>query len=421
MNTTLPPKDKFVAAMAAIDAKETLRGVGRKLVVPEATLRNWVLNRARFTVQLNAGVAIAGAAPAEPTLDPGSKAHFIREIAGLKQKLSAAMKEDITAEYIKKSIFGLKEDAEKIEAPKWLIEPHKATSSPGVPTLFMSDLHWGERVFPSQIGGVNEYNLEIAQRRARNLIERTIDLLFSHMVNPNYPGLVLALGGDMVSGGIHEELLATDEKEIMPIVLDLVAVLIWCITMLVERFGKLFIPCVSGNHGRSTHKIRAKGRNFTSFDWLIYHILELHFRGDKRITFHIPDGSDALYRIYEHRYLLTHGDQFRGGDGVIGALGPIIRGDHRKRSRNGQIGMGYDTMMIGHFHQYIQLQRLIVNGSLKGYDEYAYTSNFPYERARQALWLTHPKRGITFSLPVNVDDQPGTSAAAEWVSVQKAA
>lgn len=29
-------------------------------------------------------------------------------------------------------------------------------------------------------------------------------------------------------------------------------------------------------------------------------------------------------------YLLTHGDQFRGGDGVIGALGPIIRGDHKK-------------------------------------------------------------------------------------------
>lgn len=55
----------------------------------------------------------------------------------------------------------------------------------------------------------------------------------------------------------------------------------------------------------------------------------------------------------------------------IRALGPIIRGDHKKRSRNSQIDLGYDTLLLGHWHQLIMLQRLIVNGSLKGYDEYA--------------------------------------------------
>ena len=62
---------------------------------------------------------------------------------------------------------------------------------------------------------------------------------------------------------------------------------------------------------------------------------------------------------------------------MIGALGPIIRGDHRKRSRNAQIDMEYDTMLCGHWHQLIQIERLIVNGSLKGYDEYAYSNNSP--------------------------------------------
>ncbi|MBA2590982.1 MAG: hypothetical protein M3495_19925 [Pseudomonadota bacterium] len=77
------------------------------------------------------------------------------------------------------------------------------------------------------------------------------------------------------------------------------------------------------------------------------------------MQFAIPDGPDCLYRVYNHRYLLTHGHQFRGGDGMIGALGPIIRGDHKKRSRNGQIDMGYDTLVIGHWHQLIELNRLI--------------------------------------------------------------
>ena len=54
-----------------------------------------------------------------------------------------------------------------------------------------------------------------ARQRAKRLVENTIDLLMNHMVNPKYPGVVINLGGDMVSGDIHEELSATNEKEMM--------------------------------------------------------------------------------------------------------------------------------------------------------------------------------------------------------------
>lgn len=101
---------------------------------------------------------------------------------------------------------------------------------------------------------------------------------------------------------------------------------------------------------------------------------------------------------------------------MIGALGPVIRGDHKKRSRNGQIGMDYDTLLLGHWHQLIQLQRLIVNGSLKGYCEYAYSNNFSYEPPRQALWITHPVHGITFSAPVNVERKSMKSKGNAWVA-----
>jgi hypothetical protein len=371
-----------------------------------------------------------GMAPAyirPPTASAGDTSAAAFQTAALKERieqlkleLKFSQREHLDAEYVKAKIIGLKESL--AEPPAWTLRPDKkAFSGAGVPTLFCSDLHWGEIVDPRQVGGVNEYNVAIANERLRTMIEVSIDLLFNHIKSDaGYPGIVFALGGDMVSGDIHEELVATNEREIMPIVLDLWGALAWCIEQLADRFGRVFVPCVTGNHGRNTMKIRAKGRAYTSFDWLVYQFLAKRFEADPRVTFLIPEGPDAYYSVFGHRYLLTHGDQFRGGDGLIGALGPIIRGDHKKRSRNAQIDMEYDTMLLGHWHQLIQLQRLIVNGTLKGYDEYAYSNNFGYEPARQALWITHPKQGITFTAPVNVDRHKNFThvEAAPWVAVK---
>lgn len=344
------------------------------------------------------------------------------KVAGLEKELRFAARETLDAEYVKTKILGLSKNLALVDTPDWVLRPeNRAFFGPGVPTLFCSDLHWGEVVDPKQIGGVNKYNVAIANERLRAMAETAIDLLFNHLKMPEYPGIVFALGGDMVTGDIHEELSATNETEIMPVVIDLWGALVWCIERLAEKFGRVFVPCVTGNHGRNTHKIRAKGRNYTNFDWLIYQFLAKRFEGDDRISFLIPDGPDAYYSVMGHRYLLTHGDQLgRGGDGMIGALGPIIRGDHRKRSRNAQIDMEYDTMLLGHWHQLIQMERLIVNGSLKGLDEYAYANSFPYEPPRQALWITHPEHGITFRAPVNVDRHKSGSKAPSraWVSVK---
>jgi hypothetical protein len=376
----------------------------KALALPDGTFRN------RLNAAYRLGLVPGGAGQS------GSQdellAAFKNRIRELESLLATNKKETLSEEWVKHKILQLSESDPTL--PDWMVKiPNKEVT--GVPTLFASDWHWAEVVERNQIGGVNEYNISIAQRRAKALIETTIELLRHHLKITEYPGIVFALGGDMVSGDIHEELSATNEMEMMPTVLDLWGTLAWCIDTLATEFGNVFVPCVTGNHGRNTHKIRAKGRNVTSFDWLVYQFLAKRFENDPRVRFLIPDGSDAYFQIYGHRYLLTHGDQFRGGDGMIGALGPIIRGDHKKRSRNAQIDREYDTLLLGHWHQLIQLQRLIVNGSLKGYDEYAFQNNFPFEPPRQALWVTHPEHGITFSAPIQVERQPVKRNGA-WVS-----
>lgn len=320
---------------------------------------------------------------------------------------------------VRRHIFGLANHEPQL--PDWLRGlQDKTGAAPGVPILFGSDWHWGEVVNPDEIGGVNSYDMEISHARLNLLVETAINLLTNHMVNPSYPGIVFALGGDMVSGNIHEELSETNDLPIMPVVLDLIDHLVLAIKRLKEVFGRVFLPCVAGNHGRSTKKIRAKQFNHNSYDWLIYQSLDRHFKDDEDVRFFIPEGTDALVTIAGHKYLFTHGNQFRGGDGMIGPLGPIIRGDHKKRSRNGQVDQEYDTLVIGHFHQLIQMKRVIVNGSLIGYNEYAYANNFGYEPPQQALWISHPQHGITFSMPVNVGEDHGKKGRngtnSQWVA-----
>lgn len=338
-------------------------------------------------------------------------------IKGLRKELEVALTQSDTAAKLREIIGTAKMDVANLYLPEWATAP-KAAKSPGVPKLMLSDLHWGENVRAEQIGGVNSYNLEIARRRLRTVVEGAIHV--ARILDPEmrYPGIVVPLGGDMVSGNIHDELAATNDINTMPTVLDLYRHLVPAIKLLADTFGNVFLPCVSGNHDRDTKKTWSKDRNHTSFGWLLYQFLALKFEDDPRVQFYIPDGSDALYHIYGTRYLLTHGDQFKGGDGIIGPLGPITRGEQKKNTRNAAVGQDYDVMEFGHFHQRLLSARLRGNGSLKGYDEYAHTNNFRIEPASQNFWITHPDKGITWDLPIFAD-VIGKKVKASWVSWPK--
>lgn len=340
-------------------------------------------------------------------------------IAGLRGELREALARAVDGEAIKEALGVLTAKLDVYKPPEWLGKPIKANNdSPGVPTLFLSDIHYGESVFPGQVNGVNQYNLKIAQTRMIRTVEKAIYLCRLLNAGMNYPGFVLPLGGDMISGDIHEELAATNELASIPTVLDLFDLLVQVIDRLLEEFPAIFVPCVGGNHGRNTKKTWAKNRNHTSFDWMLYQMLARHFKakGEDRVTFFIPDGPDALYRVYNFTTLLTHGDQFKAGDSIIGPIGPIMRGDQKKRARNQAVNMTYDMIMMGHWHQYMHTRRVLVNGSMKGYDEYAYFGNFGYEAPTQAFFVNHPKYGITWAAPVLCDEPKDYKKSVRWAS-----
>ncbi len=324
-------------------------------------------------------------------------------------------------------IFGLA--AHSPPPPAWVVGSGGKAGTRGCPVTVWSDWHRGEVINPDEVGGVNQFNNAICDNRVKRLVKTTIDLAYNHMgrAKATYPGIVVCLGGDMVGGDIHEELMVTNDGTAMECVNDLTDIAADALDNIATNFGKIFVPCVVGNHGRTTRKPRYKQRVTTNLDWVIYCNLERHFRKTKHIQFMVPRETDARFDVFGHRYLLTHGDCLgvKGGDGIIGALGPILRGAVKVGTSEAAIGRNFDTLLMCHWHQYVPLSRVIVNNSLKGYDEYArLVLRAPYSQPSQALWFTHPEHGITARWEVYLEPKytAGTLGhKTDWVSWPKAA
>lgn len=330
------------------------------------------------------------------------------ERADLKRQVSAADKANQAL--LRKCDLLTSIDGVRANPPAWLRKAPKVRNHSGIANLLLSDLHLDEQVFPAQMGGVNAYNREIAVRRLRATVDNTLAIAFDYIAGVKCDGLTLWLGGDVFSGNIHEELKQTNAAPIMASFDYWVDPMVAAIKLLADAFGKVHVPGCVGNHGRNTHRPVMKNRVEDNFDWLFYRVLARELRGDKRITWQLPVTADVSLTHYGHHYLLTHGDQFRGGSGISGIQTPLALGAYRKSRRQQAVDDPFDTMLLGHFHQYMTLPGIIVNGSLKGYDEYASISNFGFEVPQQAFWITTPERGPGFHVAI----QPSNPKAEGW-------
>jgi hypothetical protein len=344
------------------------------------------------------------------------------ELASNKATIAHLHHEHDTAETIRQKIYSLA--ARDPEPPTWIERAGAVSGIRGVPMTVWSDWHWEEEVDADETAGMNEFTPEIAKKRVQKLVNITKELAFEHMgrTKTAYPGMVICLGGDMITGNIHEELLATNLQTPNEAIEDVTDNLCAALDNMATAFGKLFIPCVVGNHGRSTHRPRMKQRVTTSYEWNVYCNLARNFKKSKHLQFLIPNEADAFFAVHGHRYLLTHGDSLgvKGGDGIIGALGPIMRGAIKTGKSEAQIGRNFDTIVMGHWHQYLTLPGVIVNNCLIGYNEYARLGlRAPYSRPSQALWFTHPTHGITAHWQVYLEPLRKTQNSKVWVEWQK--
>jgi hypothetical protein len=298
---------------------------------------------------------------------------------------------------------------EKISAfntnPGWLTKAPKLGVHHGTWNVMLSDLHLDEVVSLTEVMGMNMYNREIAELRLSKVFNGIVKIADS-WTGIVVDGLVLQFGGDLFAGIIHDELRRTNAAPILDTLDHWIDPMVQGIEMMAERFGNVYIPCVVGNHGRYDRKPLAKLRARENYEWYFNKTVAriVNERKIKGVTFNISDSADLTYQTYGYRKMLTHGDQASGGSGWGGIMSPIMRLDDKKQKRQAAVKLPYDYMDIGHWHTYTVMPRGTINGSMVGYDEYAFLNNFGFEVPQQAMYLMTPEHGRTFTAPIFCQD-----------------
>lgn len=295
---------------------------------------------------------------------------------------------------------------EPVEPKPWTVTPSQG-GHVGIVMAQMADWHLDEVVKPEEVFFLNAYNRVIAESRMKRWVEKVATLPRDYMKGVHLEGLKIMATGDLFTGDIHAELKESNEDRLLSSLLYWMDPMIAALEALEREYeGEVEVDAVVGNHGRTTVKPVFKGRARSNVEWLFWSVIRdrLADRGSL-VRVNVSESMDLNVPVYGRNHLITHGDQFHGGTGISGAMAPLMLGTHRKGQRQMAASQQMALMVIGHFHQFLDLPGTIMGGSMKGYDEYAFGLNLRPEEARQALWITTPERLKIMTMPVELQSR----------------
>ena len=271
----------------------------------------------------------------------------------------------------------------------------------GTAVALFSDVHPEERVEKHSTPTGNEYSLEIADRRIARFFSGYRRLIELQRGAFRIADAVLWLGGDLMSGHIHDELV--EENQLSPIET------IWWMQarvvagirelLLDEKIERLTIVCSHGNHGRDTNRPRRSTGAKHSYEWLMYQQIAAIFANEPRVSFVTDQSAHQYVKIYDFDTHWHHGDEVSYGGGVGGITIPLNKAvaqwDRAKRCH---------FHNFGHFHQRIDIGHIAVNGSVIGFNAYAMSIKANPEVPAQSFYVIDSVRGKTACYPIWVGE-----------------
>jgi hypothetical protein len=293
---------------------------------------------------------------------------------------------------------------------KKLARIKKGTKGQATAILCVNDWHLEENVEAETINGLNEFDLNIAEKRVSRLWERSLHLLeFARSVS-NIKDLVVWLGGDLINGYIHEEAEETNftgPTEAILAVDDYVAT---GLQMLLTHANVRSLTVVTsyGNHGRTTRKRRVSSGYKTSWEWLCYNNLAKYFRNEPKVTFKVGRGYHNWLPVQGHDIRFHHGDAVRFMGGVGGVHIPL----RKKIAQWNKAGRTATLDCLGHFHGYSDDWYYVVCGCLVGYNAYAIEIGAEYQRPTQTFIVMDKQEAKVMALPLFLEKMYATTPAS---------
>jgi len=286
-------------------------------------------------------------------------------------------------------------EAIRNDVPKKVHKKHDATM-----VVLLSDIHAEERVDPDTVNGLNDYSLEVCDQRMSELMERFAVLLEHERRLAKIDRVVVWLGGDLISGHIHDD--TAELAQLAPLTATrwIGARLRGFLDAVSENAREVIVTTNSGNHGRSTEKLRVGTELEHSFEQNLYLTMAA---AEKRKNVRWQVGTGYLNYLDLDGFVIRfhHGHAIKYGGGVGGITIPtnkaIAAWDAVKRA---------DLTCFGHWHQFQWLRagRYVANGSVIGHSAYATRIKAAYEPPCQAcIVIDHGRHEVTKAMPIYCD------------------
>lgn len=266
----------------------------------------------------------------------------------------------------------------------------KATKHDATMVVLLSDIHCEERVEPQTVNGLNSYSLDICDTRLNELEQRFFAMLDHERQIANIDRVVVWLGGDFISGHIHDD--TAELAQLSPL-----AATRWIgerlrafIDAVAKNAGNVIVATNSGNHGRSTDKLRVGTEMDHSFEQHLYLTLASG-EANTNVTWHVGTGYLNYLDLDGFKVRFHHGHAVKYQGGIGGIHVPLNKSiaawDATERA---------DLTCLGHWHQFSAGRRYVSNGSLIGHSAYAVKIKAEYERPCQAaIVIDHGRNEVT--------------------------
>ena len=261
----------------------------------------------------------------------------------------------------------------------------------------LSDAHVDERVRLGETPVANVYDPGIAERSLGRFFSGARWLMDMHREKFKIRDANCWIGGDLSSNHIHDELKENTARPPLANLLWLRPRIVAGIDLLLEdpELEHLNVICSYGNHGRDTRKpYRALGA-VHNYEWLFYQWLASLYEGNPRVTFLADESAHQYAHVYDFDLHYHHGDETNYQGGVGGITIPL-----NKATAAWDLAKKCHYHYFGHWHSYTPGSRIVVKGSVIGYNAYAMSIKAPPEAPMQFFELIDSKRGKTAQSPI---------------------
>ena len=363
----------------------SLRQVSRELGIPETSVRRYARD--------NGLVLLTNMGKSSPELE-GRIRNLEVEIARWKARYNNALATIGNQERLIGAITSIPSKPAVVEIRPSVNEEHEV-----VPVIVASDWHIEETVEKAVTNGLNEYNLDIAEARARGFFSKASEMVGREAGHCKVDHVVLALLGDIINGVLREEDLQNNSVSPIDALMMARTLLYSGIKELASSTGaRIHVVCCVGNHGRLTQKIFPSNQTHNSLEYLMYKTLERDFRDHPAVDFTVSEAYYHIMDILGLKVRFHHGHVFKFNGGIGGLSVPVLR----KISQLNLIQKA-DLDVCGHFHSMQIFPNCVLNGSLVGVNGYTMSLGLPYEPPRQLFFLIDSRHGRTMACPITID------------------